>query len=153
DFVYHDDHATSFNLADDADRVRLNNRYDATTGIGTLRWRPRSGPAVSLHEDFFRKAQGLPGLGSNPALNSRLAFQRSLTRLEIAEGEPGAARAGPARLVPATRVALEVERERNRFRDDGGALGLGELRVGRHNGDDHFDNDRATFELAWAGLP
>ena len=153
DFVYHDDHGTPYNLADDADRVRRNNRFDATSGIGTLRWRPRSGPAFSLHEDFFRKAEGLPGLGSNPALNARLAFQRSLTRLEIADGDARAARDGVARLLPAARAALDLERERNRFRDDGGAFGLGELRVGRHDGDDHFRNDRGTLELAWPGLP
>ena len=156
DFDYLDDHGTPFNLADDQARPRPNNRFDAATALGTLRWRPRRNLTLMAREDFFRKAQGLPGMGSSLALNTRLAFLRSITQLEVAHAgavspSPGSHFAG--RLMPEARLAASLERERNRFRDDGGALGLGELRLGRHDSDDHLEGERVMLELNWARLP
>ena len=154
-FDYLDDHGTPYNLADDRVRPRPNNRFDAATALGTLRWRPRRDLTVMAREDFFRKAQGLPGMGSNLALNTRLAFLRSITQLEVAHAgaasPPGSRFA--VRLLPEARLAASLERERNRFRDDGGALGLGELRLGRHDSDDRLEGERLALDLDWPRLP
>jgi iron complex outermembrane receptor protein len=146
DFEWFDDHGTPHNTADDRVIPRLNNRFDAATALGVLRWRANRVFDLSLREDFFRKAEGLPGLGTAPALNTRLSFLRSISELE-AVSSPG------SRSIPATRLALSLEREINRFRDDGGAFGLGELNLGRHNSDDHFGRERLALELGWRRLP
>jgi iron complex outermembrane receptor protein len=155
DFDYLDDHGTPYNLADDRVVPRPNNRFDAATALGTLRWRPRRDLTLLAREDFFRKAQGLPGLGTSPALNTRLAFLRSITQLEM-ERAGAASATGPraaGRLMPDARLAATVERERNRFRDDGGVFGLGELRLGRHDSDDRLEGERVALDLDWPRLP
>ena len=156
DFVFLDDHGTPYNLADDREHPRENNRFDAASLFGTLRWRARPNLDVALREDFFHKAQGLPGIGTSTSQNARLASLRSMTQLEIARrAAAGPAPDGAARLLaaPDARFAVSLERQQNRFRDDGGPLGLGELKLGRHNSDDRLANGRGTLELAWPRLP
>ena len=145
-FDWFDDHGTPFNTADDRVIPRLNNRFDAATALGVVRWRAGRVFDLSVREDVFRKALGLPGLGTAQALNTRLSFLRSISALE-------AVTTPASRAVPATKAGFTLEREINRFRDDGGALGLGELRLGRHDSDDHFGRERGALELAWRRLP
>jgi iron complex outermembrane receptor protein len=145
DFTYLNDHGTPLNLADDHEQQRLNNQFDATTALGKLRWAPQANVHASLSEDFFRKAQGLPGLGAVPAMNARLAFLRSITQLEVGRLARG--------WTPEATLGASLERERSQFRDDGGPLGLGELRLGRHNTDDRFGSERANAEARWDELP
>jgi len=133
DFVFLDDHGTPYNLADDREHPRENNRFDAASLFGTLRWRARPNLDVALREDFFHKAQGLPGIGTSTSQNARLASLRSMTQLEIARrAAAGPAPDGAARLLaaPDARFAVSLERQQNRFRDDGGPLGLGESSSG-----------------------
>ncbi len=145
DFPYLDNHGTRFNSADDRVVARANDRFDMRTALGTLRWTPERGTSVLLRENFFQKAQGLPGLGAVPALNARLAYRRALTQIEASR--PGAG------LTPEARLSAGIDRERSRLRDDGGPLGLGELRIGRHDSDDHFNGEHAAIDLGWAHLP
>ena len=145
DFTYLNDHGTPLNLGDDHEQPRTNNQFDAATALGKLRGAPQANLHASLSEDYFQKAQGMPGLGAVPAKNARLAFQRSITQFELGRAARG--------WTPEATLGASLERERSRFRDDGGPLGLGELRLGRHDTDDHFGSDRATGELRWDELP
>jgi outer membrane cobalamin receptor len=145
DFTYLSDNGTPFNPSDDKVRTRVNNKFDAATALGTLRWQARHDLHFMLREDFFNKSQGLPGIGTVPALNASVAFLRSLTQFETLRDGKGFA--------PEARLSANLERERSRFRDDGGPYGLGELRLGRHDTDDHFASDNGTVELSWLRLP
>jgi iron complex outermembrane receptor protein len=144
DFTYLDGNGTRYNSADDHMATRVNNLLDAATALGSLHWMVSPGTRLTLREDYFQKTQGLPGLGNIPALNSRLAFQRSLSQLELTKAANRAA--------PDVRVSTSVNRERSQLRDDGGPLGLGELRIGRHNSDDHFSGERGSLDLGWPAL-
>ncbi|MGH7740792.1 MAG: TonB-dependent receptor [Candidatus Eiseniibacteriota bacterium] len=145
DFTYLNNHGTPQNPNDDFEQTRLNNRFDAATALGKLHWTPRSDLHAGLSEDFFRKAQGLPGLGAIPAMNARLAFSRSITQLDLSRDARGA--------MPSATVGANLQRERSQFRDDGGPLGLGELRLGRHNTDDRFGAEHVNAELRWSEMP
>ena len=145
DFAYLNDNGTPFNADDDVEQPRLNNRFDAATALGKLHWTPRADLHASLSEDLFRKAQGLPGLGAVPAMNARLSFLRSITQLEAGRAARGA--------FPEATFGASLERERSQFRDDGGPLGLGELRLGRHDTDDRFGAEHANAEARWDELP
>ncbi len=142
DFRFADDNGTPFNPADDSLSARVNNRFDAATLLGNLTWRPGARTRVTLREDVFHKAQGLPGLGAVPARNARLAFLRALTQLE-AEREPG-------RLAPAVRVRASLQHERSRLED---RARFGELGLGRHDTDDRFAGQDAALALQWPALP
>ncbi|MBI1798979.1 MAG: TonB-dependent receptor [Candidatus Eisenbacteria bacterium] len=145
DFDHLSDNGTPFNLNDDFVAPRQNNRFDAATALGTLRWRARHDLSAMLREDFFRKAQGLPGMGSVPALNSRLSFLRSITQMEIARDA--------GRATPETKLSVSLERQRSQFRDNGGPYGLGELRLGPHDSDDRFGSEHLTLEALTPQLP
>ncbi len=142
DYRYADDNGTPFNPADDSLSARVNNRFDAATLLSSVTWRPDGRTRMTLREDVFHKAQGLPGLGAVPARNARLAFLRTLTQLE------GERRAG--RWTPALRVRGALQRERSRLRD---LARLGELGLGRHDSDDHFQGEDAALTLQWPALP
>lgn len=140
DFRYANDNGTPLNPADDRTSIRLNNRFDAATALATLTL--DAGPALRLtaREDLFHKAQGVPGLGAVPARHPRLSFLRSLTHLEAAHRG-----AGPR---PDLRLRAAAERERSRFRDSAGELGLG-----RHDSDERIGGENADLELGWSRLP
>ena len=140
DFEFHDDNATPFNPNDDETVRRVNNAFRATSGAAGVTWRPRTGTLVALHHDLFDKHQGVPGLGSNPALETRLSYTRGVTRLE-------ASRDG-GRAVPDARVRLSALREHSRFEDPSGELGRG-----RHDSSDRLATDEAHAELGWTRLP
>jgi len=141
DYRYLDDHGTAYNAADDTVRTRRNDRFDAWTAVTGVEWRPRPGLRARLREDFFAKAQGLPGRGATPALGTRLAFLRSLALAEIERrGET---------LVPSVTLRASTDLTRSRFRD----LRLadrGELGIGRHDTDERTRADGLVLSLAWA---
>ena len=141
DYRYQDDNRTSFNAADDTVRRRLNDRFDAWTALGSLLWQPSRGLRVLVREDVFSKAQGLSGLGADPALSPRLTFQRSLSLVEVAREGGG--------LVPRGTLRLSLDRERSRFRDTR-LPDRGELGMTRHDSDDRSGSEALTFSLAWA---
>jgi len=141
DYRYRDDNATSFNTADDSTKTRLNGRFDAWSALAGLTWQPGRQWRVRAREEFFHKAQGLPGLGAVQALSARLALLRALGLVELSR-----AGAGP---VPRATLRLSSDRERSRFRDTRLA-DRGELGTGRHDTDDRTANEGLDLGLEWA---
>jgi iron complex outermembrane receptor protein len=140
DFRYLDGNGTPLNAADDSVVTRRNDRLDAATAIGTLLWTPRSGVLLRARQNWFQRAQGVPGLGAVPALHPRLVFRRSISQLE-AEREAGGA-------WPALRLRGSLQREWERLRDTGAELGLG-----RHDTDDRLDGEDLGLQAEWSRLP
>jgi outer membrane cobalamin receptor len=141
DYQYLDGNATDFNLDDDSTRARLNNRFDSWSALGSLTWQPRRELRVRWREELFRKAQGLPGLGADPALSTRLSFLRALSLLEVAREGAG--------LIPRATLRLSADGERSRFRDTR-LLDRGELGAGRHDTDERTGAERLALSFAWA---
>src|SRR5262249_54713611 len=56
DFRYRDDNGTPFNPDDDSLSTRRNDRFESTTLLANLAWRPGGGWRVAGREDLFRKA-------------------------------------------------------------------------------------------------
>ncbi|OGF05560.1 MAG: hypothetical protein A2W00_10475 [Candidatus Eisenbacteria bacterium RBG_16_71_46] len=139
-FRFADDNGTPFNPADDSTSVRLNNRFDAATALAHLAWLPAPGLRVAARLDRFHKAQGVPGLGAVPARHPRLAIDRAIARLETERRQEG--------LAPRLRASGTLERERTRFRDREGELGLG-----RHDTADRFGAEEGRLEAGWPRLP
>jgi vitamin B12 transporter len=140
DYRFRDDNATDFNAADDSTKTRLNNRFDAWSALASVVWQPVRGLRVRAREELFHKAQGLPGLGADQALATRLAFLRALSLLELAREGAG--------LAPRATLRLSADHERSRFRD----LRLadrGELGTGRHDTDDRSGAEGLALSLAW----
>jgi iron complex outermembrane receptor protein len=95
-----------------------------------------------VREDYFRKSQGVPGLGTNPAMATDLRFTRSLTHLEASQRGRAA--------WPWVRLHGSLDRERSQFRD---TKVPGELGMGLHDTDDRVESERAALELDWPRLP
>jgi outer membrane cobalamin receptor len=136
DFRYFDDNGTPLDATDDSISTRLNNRIDAASALATLSVSPARGVSVTAREDFFRKGQGVPGLGAVPATHASLRFLRSLSQLEIASTPRGP--------LPGARLAGSLTRERTRSRDTAGELGLG-----YHDTDDDFTGEELALALEW----
>ena len=141
DYRYLDDNATDQNAADDSIKTRLNNRFDSWSALGSLTWQPRRELRLRVREEFFHKAQGLPGLGADPALSTRLSFLRALSLLEVTREGAG--------LAPRVTLRLSADRERSRFRDLRFA-DRGELGMGRHDTDERSGAGRLALSFAWA---
>ena len=139
DFKFFDDNGTPYNRADDSTTTRINNRFDATHAIGSVTWSPRPALRVRAREDWFRDAQGVPGLGAIQARTARHTLERSVSRLEIDRDADHA--------WPELHAHGSMRRERARFRDLAGELGLG-----RWQTDDRFAGERAGLELGWPRL-
>ena len=140
DFEFHDDNGTPFNPDDDSTTTRTNNRYDAAHALASLAWTPRPGLVVRAREDWFRNAQGVPGLAAIQASNAHRSLERSVSRLDVARAASGA--------WPAWRAGGSLRRDRARFRDAGGELGLG-----RWHSEDRTASERATAGLGWPAVP
>jgi iron complex outermembrane receptor protein len=140
DFPFLDDNGTGAEPSDDRMSRRANNRFDAATALATLEFAARGGVRARLREDVFHKHQGVPGLGVNQALHTRLSFLRSISTLALER------RAG--RLWPEVRALGAVQRERSRFRD----LEL-ELGLGRHDTDDRIGGENLSLGIEWPRLP
>ena len=137
DFRYYDDNGTPFTTDDDSMSVRVNNRFDAATGIATLEWQPRAGLALRAREDLFRREQGVPGSGAIPVLNARLGFLRALSQLDLEWAS--------AHLRPTLRARASLDDEHTRSRDSAGELGSG-----WHDTDDRLSSRELSLGLEWA---
>lgn len=133
DFRYFDDNGTPQNLTDDSTSTRRNARFDALASLARLAWTPRPGVRLSLLGDLFHKAQGMPGLGATPALNPRLSFQRQRLAWE--------SQLAPYASLPGLALRADLQRERSRFRDTDGELGLG-----RQQTDERFGHGGGSAE-------
>jgi len=138
DFRYLDDNGTPYNLDDDSLSLRANNRFDAATGLATLRWQPGAGLELRASEDLFRKTQGVPGVGAITALDTRLELLRSLSHLSLGFSGRGE--------WPALEARASLDQERTRFRDRLGHLGLG-----WHDSDDRLLSRDLALGLEWSG--
>ena len=141
DYRYLDDNATDFNADDDSMKTRRNDRFDSWSALGSLTWQLRRDLRLRGREELFRKAQGLPGLGADPALSTRMSFLRALSLIEVAREGAG--------LVPRADLRLSFDRERSRFRDTRLA-DRGELGMGRHDTDERSGAERLAVSFAWA---
>lgn len=135
DYAYRSDNGTPLNPGDDVTLTRVNDRFDAFTALARVGWAPRPAVRASVREEFFRKAQGVPGLGNVPARNPSLAFSRAITVGEIGMG------AAPQ--WPTLTWRGDLGAERSRFRDTGGQLGYGV-----QDTDTHEHSSGVTLELA-----
>jgi len=141
DYRYVDDNATDYNANDDSIKTRLNDRFDSWSALGSLTWQPRRDLRLRAREELFHKAQGLPGLGADPALSPRLSFLRALSLLEVTREGAGFA--------PRAILRLSADRERSRFRDTR-LPDRGELGTGRHDSDERSGAERLALSFAWA---
>jgi outer membrane cobalamin receptor len=141
DYLYMDGNATDYNAGDDSIKTRWNNRFDSWSALGSLTWQPRRDLRLRVREEFFHKAQGLPGLGADPALSTRLSLLRALSLLEVVRDGAG--------LAPRATLRLSADHERSRFRDTRLA-DRGELGTGRHDTDERTGAERLALSFAWA---
>jgi iron complex outermembrane receptor protein len=139
DFPYLDDNGTPFNTADDSVHARINAGYVSLTTLGALEL-DAAGWSARLHENLFRKQQGVPGLGSIPAADTRLGLTSSLTQLTFTRAGAGAA--------PGLELGGAFSRDWSHFEDPEAELGLG-----THDMHDRFDDALARGALDWARLP
>lgn len=140
-YRYLDDNATEYTATDDSIKTRLNNRFDSWSALGSLTWQPRRDLRLRVREEIFHKVQGLPGLGADPALATRLSFLRALSLLEATREAAG--------LAPRVTLRLSADRERSRFRDMRLA-DRGELGMSRHDTDERSGAERLALSFAWA---
>jgi iron complex outermembrane receptor protein len=139
-FRYLDGNGTDLNPDDDTVETRLNNGFEAATLFGTLGWSAPGGVRVQARQHLLSKAQGVPGLGAVPATATRLELARSLTQLEVAGRGAGG--------WPSFALDGAVARDRSRYRDLEGELGLGRI-----DADQRFASDRLSLGLEWPAAP
>lgn len=143
DFRYRDDNGTPLDAADDTIARRANARFDAATALARVGWAPNGPVQGSLHAEWFRRGQGVPGAGAVPARNARFASDRATLAGELRAGRRGASAAWTLR-------ANESHR-RARLRDT-----LGELGFGRVDTDERFRDRGASLEWRarslWSGF-
>jgi len=132
-FTYFDNNATPFNAADDSTSTRVNNRLDAANALATLQWAMPGGWRAVGRQHWLRKRQGVPGVGTRPAIHPSLALDRALTQIEFAREASGGA--------PALSARGAWQNDRSRFRDTNG-----ELRPGRSDRDDHIRSASGALE-------
>ena len=113
-FVYHDRNGTDLDASDDGDSVRVNDRRDVWTALGSLRWRAGGGWSATLRELYNHRGLGLPGNGAVSAANARFVEEWSRPMLDVMH-------ASRDRL-PAARVTVASETHRLRFTDTNGKL-------------------------------
>jgi iron complex outermembrane receptor protein len=140
DFRYPDDNGTPFNFDDDSLSPRVNNRFAASSLLGSAVWQAARAWRIGARTDLFRKEQGVPGLGAVPAYDTHLGFTRGRGRLDISRAGAGTA--------PGVRIAAGLARERTRFRDPSSELGLG-----YHDTDDRTGGGDLALDFDWRDLP
>jgi iron complex outermembrane receptor protein len=119
DFEYRDDNGTPLEPSDDTMSRRTNARFDAATALVRGAFAPSDRLQSSARIEFFRRGQGAPGLGANPAQNARFASERWLATTET--------RAERSPTLPSLLLRMHASRERSRLRDTEGELGLGNV--------------------------
>jgi iron complex outermembrane receptor protein len=131
DYAYRNDNGTPFNTADDAEATRRNNRFDMTHGGALVAWQPDPRWRVQAAGTLQRQAQGFPGLGNVPAPNARSRLSRGSGQLSLTRSLEGDGR---------IEAAAILQRDRRRFEDAEGRLGLG-----RHRTDDRLASEQAAL--------
>ena len=131
DYAYLNDNGTPLNPDDDIEAERRNNRFDMAHGGALLAWQPDSRWRVQAAGNLQRQAQGFPGLGHVPAAHARSRLLRGGAQLSVARTLPGDGR---------LEASAHLIRDRRRFEDAEGRLGLG-----RHRTDDRFAAEQAAL--------
>ena len=143
DFRYHDDNGTPLDPSDDTIERRANARFDAATALARVSFSPNGPVQASLHGEWFRRGQGVPGAGSVPARNARYAADRATLAGEL--------RAGPRDGSSSWTLRANTAARRASLRDT-----LGELGYGRVDTDERFRDRAVSLEwrapAPWAGL-
>lgn len=143
DFRYHDDNGTPLDASDDTIERRGNARFDAATALARVSFHPNGPVQASLHGEWFRRGQGVPGAGSVPARHARYAADRATLAGEL--------RAGPRDGSSVWTLRANTSDRRARLRDT-----LGELGYGRVDTDERFGDRAVSIEwrapAPWAGL-
>ena len=133
-FRYFDDRGTLYNLLDDRTRERLNN--DHVDGKGRVRLRAGTRDLLLVvQESLLVREQGLPGIGQDPALNTRLGVLDSALLGEVS-GRPR------TNLRLRGRVSWRARQER--YRDP-----LSELGTGLQDSRDQHHTVATRFALGW----
>ncbi len=83
DFKYLDDNATPFNLNDDQETVRKNNKFQSENHLLKLRTAPWPWFEIELVENFFRKNKGVPGIGALQSDIANYKYQRNILELNV----------------------------------------------------------------------
>jgi outer membrane receptor protein involved in Fe transport len=83
DFTFLNDLGTTANPADDRIETRQNNAFNLGDLTARLGWRPDDTRAVSLTSDSFARQEGVPGVGSVQALDTRLTTVRQIGHLDL----------------------------------------------------------------------
>ncbi len=137
DYRYLDDRGTPYNLFDDrtrtrgnADVLQVDARARLRVGRRALRW--------TLQDAVTAREQGLPGIGQDPAAETRLGVVDNLLLAQL-EGRPHPL------LGVRTRMSWRARRER--YRDP-----LGELGVGRQDSTDQHHGLTALVHGSWVPL-
>jgi iron complex outermembrane receptor protein len=117
DFEFHDDNGTQENSDDDETASRVNNDYNAWSGIARAGVTVPGLGAVSAGYYEAARENGVPGLGANQSTSARSERRRRLGQLRI-EGAPVA----DARL--AWSATGFYQRTNEQFRDPQGEISL-----------------------------
>lgn len=119
DFDYIDDRGTRANKGDDVVRGRVNNDFQHHDFIAKFGSDRKQGWNWDLHNNFFWKEQGIPGLGNQTSTAARLRTWRHLAQLNLKNPEEG----------NITFLGkLFFDWNNSRFRDPNGEIGLGTQR-------------------------
>lgn len=116
DFDYLDDKGTRNNKSDDIIRGRDNNdfqNYDFITRFGSQK---EVGWNWDLHNNFFLKQQGIPGLGNQTSTTADLHTMRNLTQLDLKS---------PEHLSYTINGKMFFDYNNSEFRDPNGEIGFG----------------------------
>ena len=143
DFLYLDANDTPFEPGDDVMTERRNARFDAATALVRGGWAPGERVQSSARIEYFRRGQGVPGTGGNPALTARYAAERLVAAADT--------RVTPGRSAPALEVRAHLTRETSRLRDTNGELGLGVLDTHERFGDAGGSLE-LTSPAGWSGV-
>jgi iron complex outermembrane receptor protein len=135
DFEFADDNGTPLEPNDDTISRRRNARFDAATGLVRGAWAPGDHLQSVARVEYFRRGQGIPGVGANQAITARFASDRWLAASET--------RAAPSDAWPSVGLRMDAVRERSRLRDTSGELGFG-----RQDTDERFTQEAVSLVLA-----
>ena len=143
DYRYRDDNGTPLEPGDDVISRRVNARFDAASLLVRGGYAPGASLQASSRVEYFRRGQGVPGLGATPALTPRYAEDRTLAAGDVRLSRSSAA--------PGLEVSGALSREHSGLRDTDGLLGYG--RVDTH---ERFDDATGAVELSsparWTAL-
>ncbi|MCA9566128.1 MAG: hypothetical protein KC561_21680, partial [Myxococcales bacterium] len=126
DFTYYDDRGTPYNLDDDREVERANNRSVGGSVLGRLLFIPSSNLRLTLLNITNLDSRGVPGLGQFQSSTAERFSTRSVTQLQLA---------APAWISADTDLSIRVYADylRQGFDGQDAEIGLGQ-RVTRGDG-------------------